>query len=312
MTTKKKVKKKSSGTTRSKPSTPKKKAPSAVSKKTSAKPARTKSAIGRQARAFGHAFERDVVHEFKEHFRDEAWAENLRRSDQSHRAWLPDVTGVPGLWIECQVAQHIQPEVKLKQAIRDTAKFKDQNKLVMPVAITRRKGQQMICATLTAWDLSRLMASASDEDAACDPNVLEELKSMAVSIGFDGFLAVFKAASLHNDPEYAKFVLDTEALRAGLEGELPQTITRTIAHVAEGRGNGTSDALLDTAAITSEMNRALAMPRRAPRQAPKLTPDQQIAVEQFAQRKFDEERLAIGDAVEWDDDDDDGTGEPPL
>jgi hypothetical protein len=76
------------------------------------------------------------VRMLKERFSDQPWCKNIRRTDQSHYAIQPDVTGPPGLWIECQSAQPTKsdPAGKLAQATRDCGK-RD-----IPVAIINRKG----------------------------------------------------------------------------------------------------------------------------------------------------------------------------
>lgn len=211
------------------------------------KKVRSRSAIGRQARAFGHEFERAIVHEFKEHFKDEPWAESVRRSDQSHRAWLPDVTGVPGLWPECQVAQNIQPEVKLKQALRDTARFKSQNKIVCPVAITRRKGQQTINVTVRAHDLGLMILSA-----AGDP----EARDAAVSMSLDAFLELYAAYLRFADGMLTRRMIDTEKMRLGVEDVVPEPVrTKKAPPLATGD-------------IARAMGNAVKKPKKAPRPVP--------------------------------------------
>lgn len=146
-------------------------------KKTPAK--KTQAEQGKSNRRSGHDFERSIARAYRERFSEESWVEEIRRSDQGHGAALPDVTGIPGLWTECQHAgdAHWSPTLKLEQAIRDSKGSRE-----IPVAVTRRKGHRSILATLRLRDLDRLFRRS---DLVGDE---------FVTLGFDDFLDLFASA----------------------------------------------------------------------------------------------------------------------
>jgi hypothetical protein len=90
---------------------------------------------------------------------------------------------VPGVWIECQVAAHVQPIVKLQQAIHDVAKNNAQD---TPVAVTRQKGQHTIHATLTLEDLTKLFTRASQNKTSTLP------VDIPVTLRFEDLLLLLK------------------------------------------------------------------------------------------------------------------------
>lgn len=75
---------------------------------------------GRLSRNSGRRFEQEVVRELKRLLPQ--YADRIRRASQTHKAHESDVTGVPGLWIECQFAAKPTPKAKLRQAIADAAR----------------------------------------------------------------------------------------------------------------------------------------------------------------------------------------------
>jgi hypothetical protein len=118
--------------------------------------ARTREQKGRRARQYGHSFERLIVRKVKERFAHSRWAEHVRRSDQSHRASLPDVTGWPKLWPELETAEDPDPAGKLAQAQRDVGALPYRAKPI-PVAITHKKRARRIFVTLALDDVARMI-----------------------------------------------------------------------------------------------------------------------------------------------------------
>lgn len=186
------------------------------------KAARTKSAIGRQARKFGHNFERAVVNIFKETFAGEQWAEFIRRADQAHKAYLPDVTGVPGLWPELQAANHVTPLAKLQQAMRDTEPYRREDKEVIPLAITRAKGDSSIAAkvTMRLSDAAFLLSESSKRTLGSD--------EVTATISLTDFLALYEGARLWENKDWAPYAIDTAALST----DDPDRETCAVAHCA--------------------------------------------------------------------------------
>jgi hypothetical protein len=148
------------------------------------KPKRSKSAIGRQARALGHIFERRMVKAVRRRFPDRHWTQLVRRTDQSHRAHLPDVHGVPGLWPECQTAENITPEAKLKQATRDAREYGRAHAKAPPIAVAlvRRKGSKHVTATMDAIDLHWMLTRMIEQGHELD---------IPVTLALDDFLAIY-------------------------------------------------------------------------------------------------------------------------
>lgn len=144
-----------------------------------------KAKRGRRAREYGHDFERLIVRKIKERFAAQPWAGSVRRSDQSHRAHRPDVTGVYMLWPELQTAEEPDPAGKHAQAVRDVAALPIKAKrTIVPVAITRKKRSRSIQATLLLGDAVRMshVVPAPSELAS---NVLHRLITMQLDDFFD-------------------------------------------------------------------------------------------------------------------------------
>ena len=154
-----------------------------------AKPAkqnRTPSEVGKLSRRSGHDFEREVANRYRERFADEPWIGKIRRSDQGFGAAEPDVTGIPGIWTECQHAADSSwsPTLKLEQAIRDS------KGAALPVAITRRKGHRTVSATLRLSDLCSLCDRAGDVGVG----------DAFASVDFDTFLDLLERARPWDPP----------------------------------------------------------------------------------------------------------------
>lgn len=241
---------------------------SAKTAKTAKKPERTISAIKRQARTFGKTFERAIVHEMKEAFAGYSFADMIRRSDQSHRAWLPDVTGVPGLWIECQVAARTSPYGKLAQAIRDVQQFKGKE-YAIPIAITRQKGSPTISATLCLSDLA-FITNAMNGVFETLENLEKDRSGLGltpVTLLFDLFNELICASKLLELDLFTGRAIDTEVLRASLQGELPQTINAIAKDIAT-----MTNTLVDISRSTTPSQAVVQGPKPAPRPAPKPAP----------------------------------------
>lgn len=154
------------------------------------------SAQAKRAREYGHEFERTIVNAVKARFVDRPWADTVRRSDQSHRAWLPDVAGWPALWPECETtdASHLNPIKKLEQGIRDA---KAHGVGLVPVAITRRKGSPKIRATLRLCDLVLMLTGEDFSD--------DSLGDRPVELAFEDFCDLYDDArfdmTTHKMPE---------------------------------------------------------------------------------------------------------------
>lgn len=103
--------------------------------------------MGKFSRSKGKRFERRIATELRERFPQ--FAELIRRSIQSRQAEESDVTGIPGLWLECQDSVEPTPFDKLEQAIRDVTANESKS---IPVAITHKTRTQSIEVTLRATD----------------------------------------------------------------------------------------------------------------------------------------------------------------
>lgn len=128
-------------------------------KKTKAKraakvPARKKAGKKKptNGRRIGHDYERLIVNEWKARFQDREWAEGVRRTDQSHRAYLCDVHGVPGLWQECGKNSRALPKKKLEQAVEDLKRSSYADDLT-PISVTREhRGEHTVAIRLSDFD----------------------------------------------------------------------------------------------------------------------------------------------------------------
>lgn len=144
--------------------------------------------LGKRSRRKGHDFERLIVRKIKERFSDCSWASGVRRSDQSHRAALSDVTGWPGVWVECQTAASPNPAAKLRQALHDVGAAGDIGQSVI-VAVTRRKGSPVIEATLRLADLFYLSIGGEQR--------CRGLPATLATINFDALLELYSRSHLY-------------------------------------------------------------------------------------------------------------------
>lgn len=120
--------------------------------------------MGKLSRNKGKTFERRIAAMLREAFPD--LAPFIHRSSQAHGdpespgqrsrppGWRPsqtfdsDVTGIPGLWIECQDAREPTPLAKLMQAERDVRE-RAKDKTRIPIAIVHRTGTKFDRMTVT-------------------------------------------------------------------------------------------------------------------------------------------------------------------
>lgn len=134
--------------------------------------------MGKLSRNKGKAFERKIARAYREAIPE--IAEEVRRSDQSHQADDSDVTGLPGLWTECEDAREPNPLKKLEQAERDA---KDGR---IPVAITHKMRAKSVQATLRLRDLVQLF-----NENAGDVGMSED---QPVTMDFDDFLVLYRGS----------------------------------------------------------------------------------------------------------------------
>ncbi len=118
---------------------------------------------GRQARKSGHGFERTAAEKFREYFATWRWAKLVRRSDQAHGPHQGDLTGLPGLWTECQKAAHLDPARKYAQALRDLDKAKAKGacpKTDIPIVVMCAKGTAKILVVLELVHFYQMVSGA--------------------------------------------------------------------------------------------------------------------------------------------------------
>jgi len=121
-------------------------------------PLNVASKRGARSRTYGHDFERLIVRMLKKRFAHYPWAEQLRRSDQTHHAHLPDVAGLPGIWPELQTGQSCTPEVKLEQAENDiNCAWREGSEGVSAVVIYRRKRSRDVRVAMRISVLLKLL-----------------------------------------------------------------------------------------------------------------------------------------------------------
>jgi len=135
-------------------------------------------AAGRKSRSKGRRFERQIATALRERFPE--LAESIRRSIQSRQAEESDVTGIPGLWLECQHATEPTPSKKLAQAIHDVSVAKVKS---TPIAITHKTRAKGIFVHMRYSDLLKL---------TCVNGHTKEKLNMMVTITFNDFLDILE------------------------------------------------------------------------------------------------------------------------
>lgn len=93
--------------------------------------------MGKLSRSKGKVFERWVASQFREAY---PYLESVRRSQQGAGAEQSDVTGVPGLWIECRDGVADLGRTKLKQAEGDVYQAQTS---ALPIAVCHRSRSPM-------------------------------------------------------------------------------------------------------------------------------------------------------------------------
>lgn len=109
--------------------------------------------MGKMQRDKGKRFERQIAKKLREKFPE--YSEEIRRSIQSRQAEESDVTGLPGLWVECQDAAVPTPKQKLLQAERDVHVANLYRKII-PIAVTHKSRAKEIFVTLRLANLHYL------------------------------------------------------------------------------------------------------------------------------------------------------------
>ena len=101
--------------------------------------------MGKMQREKGKRFERLIANKLREFFPEHT--DEIRRSIQSREAEESDVTGLPGLWVECQDAILPTPLKKLEQAERDV-RANNLELSIIPIAVTHQIRAKAIYVTL--------------------------------------------------------------------------------------------------------------------------------------------------------------------
>ena len=145
---------------------------------------RTASQRGRLSRTKGGAFERKIVRMLKARLPHAT----IRRGKQSHLADEPDVVVAGGgdqlwdrLWLELQDARTPTPELKAKQADRDSGEES------LPIAVTHKLGAKTIQATMPYWVLDEIV-----NGLVYDPTYMSKSsnETVMVTLDFADLLAV--------------------------------------------------------------------------------------------------------------------------
>lgn len=143
---------------------------------------------GRRSRLKGKVFERKIASLFRERF--PFIAPLVRRSIQSRQAEESDVTGVPGLWIECQHAADPTPIKKLQQAIRDSCTNKS---IDFPIAITHKTNTKDTIVTIRIIDFFRLAGGVPIFPFNSD------IGNMAVTVDIEVFFSILEQSVTWRD-----------------------------------------------------------------------------------------------------------------
>ena len=113
------------------------------------------------------------------------FADSIRRSLQSDMAYTSDVTGIPGLWLECNHSKNPNPINKLNQAITDSKKV---NSFTIPVAIWHKTRSKSHNVTMRTGDYVRL--------ATCTKNapLVTHTSEIPVTILLEDFFLLLETA----------------------------------------------------------------------------------------------------------------------
>ena len=136
--------------------------------------------MGKMQRVKGKVFERKVAKLFREAY---PFLDSVRRSQQGGGAEQSDVTGVPGLWIECQDARSPTPWAKLKQAIGDSIAAEERGEDArVPIAVTHRTGSRSVEVMLMLESLCAMQGQH-----------LEYASHTPVTLSLDDFFALARS-----------------------------------------------------------------------------------------------------------------------
>lgn len=142
--------------------------------------------MGKMQRDKGKRFERQIAKKLRERFPKHA--DEIRRSIQSRQAEESDVTGLPGLWIECQDAAVPTPLKKLEQAERDVIVAKLEEELI-PIAVTHKSRAKDIRVTLRLAHLHYIFGHHMN-DYRFNAPFAKEKDTPHVSVLLDDFLTI--------------------------------------------------------------------------------------------------------------------------
>ncbi len=146
--------------------------------------------MGKMQREKGKRFERLIANKLREFFPEHS--ETIRRSIQSREAEESDVTGLPGLWIECQDAILPTPLKKLEQAEGDVR----MNKLeanIIPIAVTHKIRNKAIHVTLRLSHLHFIFGHHMNDYRFSAPFALESSTvTPHVAVLLEDFLDIVK------------------------------------------------------------------------------------------------------------------------
>lgn len=143
--------------------------------------------MGKMQREKGKRFERQIAKKLREVFPE--YSEEIRRSIQSRQAEESDVTGLPGLWVECQDAAVPTPKQKLLQAERDVLVANLYSKII-PIAVTHKSRAKDIFVTLRLANLHYLYEWHLNNKQEAIPS--EQSSTPQVHILFEDFLTIAK------------------------------------------------------------------------------------------------------------------------
>ena len=154
-------------------------------------------AMSKMQRDKGKRFERQIARKLRDSF--PKYAELIRRSIQSRQAEESDVTGLPGLWIECQDAANPTPLKKLKQAEHDVRVAGLVDELI-PIAVTHKSRTKDIYVTLRMAHLHYIFGHHINDYRFSAP-FAKQTDTPHVAVLFDEFLTIVREYVEHSSQE---------------------------------------------------------------------------------------------------------------
>lgn len=112
--------------------------------------------MGRSQQRKGAVGERELVEVLN------GYGYSVERGGSQTYGTVPDVTGLPGIHIECKRVERLNLYEAMQQAIGDSERFKDG----MP-AVFHRKNRQPWCVTMRLQDWILIYRGGEKEDADC-------------------------------------------------------------------------------------------------------------------------------------------------